>query len=102
YHAALCVHCLLLYTRGWRWRANPGLKLANAFGVRANMAQAVVQVSAPHTHAGVRMAVVPWVITAVDYFYQYALRSAPAVMMPELSNAFGLTPLGVASIVGLF
>ncbi|HZN01899.1 MAG TPA: MFS transporter [Pyrinomonadaceae bacterium] len=54
------------------------------------------------SRAGVRMAVVAWVLTAVYYFYQYALRSAPAVMMPELSNAFGLTPLGVASIVGLF
>jgi len=48
------------------------------------------------------MAAVAWVLTAVYYFYQYALRSAPAVMMPELSSAFGLTPLGVASIVGLF
>lgn len=52
--------------------------------------------------AGVRMAVVAWVLTAVYYFYQYALRSAPAVMMPELSNAFGVTPIAVASIVGLF
>ena len=51
---------------------------------------------------GVRMAVVAWVLTSVYYFYQYALRSAPAVMMPELSNAFGITPLGVAAIVGLF
>jgi MFS family permease len=51
---------------------------------------------------GVRMAVVAWILTAVYYFYQYALRSAPAVMMPELSNAFGVTPLGVAAIVGLF
>jgi MFS family permease len=51
---------------------------------------------------GVRMAVVAWVLTAVYYFHQYALRSAPAVMMPELSNAFGITPLGVATIVGLF
>jgi MFS family permease len=66
------------------------------------MAQAVAQVSASQTRTGVRMAVVAWVLTAVYYFYQYALRSAPAVMMPELSNAFGLTPLGVASIVGLF
>ena len=54
------------------------------------------------SRAGIRMAAVAWVLTAVYYFYQYALRSAPAVMMPELSNAFGLTPLGVASIVGLF
>ena len=66
------------------------------------MAQAVAQVSASQTRPGVRMAAVAWVLTAVYYFYQYALRSAPAVMMPELSSAFGLTPLGVASIVGLF
>jgi MFS family permease len=51
---------------------------------------------------GARMAAVAWLITAVYYFYQYALRSAPAVMMPELSSAFGLTPLAVASLVGLF
>ena len=36
------------------------------------------------------------------YFYQYTLRSAPAVMMPQLSDAFGLSTLGVASMVGLF
>ena len=50
----------------------------------------------------VRVAAVAWILTSVFYFYQYALRSAPAVMMPELSNAFGITPLAVASIVGLF
>jgi len=54
------------------------------------------------SRVGVRMAVVAWILTAIYYFYQYALRSAPAVMMPELSNAFGLTPVAVASIVGLF
>src|SRR5216110_3998447 len=47
-------------------------------------------------------ATVAWLLTAVFYFYQYALRSAPAVMMPQLSDAFGITPLAVASIVGLF
>src|SRR4029453_8235075 len=48
------------------------------------------------------MATVAWLLTAVYYFYQYSLRSAPAVMMPQLSDAFGLTALGVASIVGVF
>jgi MFS family permease len=38
----------------------------------------------------------------VYYFYQYTLRSAPAVMMPELSTAFGLSAAGVASMAGLF
>ena len=49
-----------------------------------------------------RTAVVAWLITAVYYFYQYTLRSAPAVMMPELSQAFGITAMGVASMAGLF
>src|SRR5512136_782319 len=51
---------------------------------------------------GVRTAVVAWLVTAVYYFYQYTLRSAPGVMMPQLSDAFGLTAMGVASMVGLF
>jgi MFS family permease len=48
------------------------------------------------------MAVVVWILTAVFYFYQYAMRSAPAVMMPQLSSAFNASALGVASIVGIF
>jgi MFS family permease len=49
-----------------------------------------------------RTAIVAWLITAMYYFYQYTLRSAPAVMMPQLSDAFGLSAMGVASMVGLF
>jgi len=48
------------------------------------------------------MVIVAWILTAVYYFYQYALRSAPAVMMPELSSAFNISTLAVASMVGLF
>jgi MFS family permease len=51
---------------------------------------------------GVKAAGVAWLITAIYYFYQYTLRSAPAVMMPQLSEAFGLSTMGVASMVGLF
>jgi MFS family permease len=49
-----------------------------------------------------RTAAIAWLVTAVYYFYQYVLRSAPAVMMPQLSDAFGLSATGVASMVGLF
>ena len=49
-----------------------------------------------------KTAAIAWLVTAVYYFYQYVLRSAPAVMMPQLSDAFGLTTMGVASLVGLF
>jgi len=48
------------------------------------------------------MATGAWLLAAVYYFYQYTLRSAPAVMMPQLSEAFGLSALGVASMVGFF
>ena len=51
---------------------------------------------------GARAATIGWLITAVYYFYQYTLRSAPAVMIPQLSDAFGLTAAGVASMAGLF
>jgi MFS family permease len=49
-----------------------------------------------------RTAVVAWLITAVYYFYQYTLRSAPAVMIPQLSEAFGISAVAVASMAGLF
>jgi MFS family permease len=43
-----------------------------------------------------------WLLTAVFYFYQYLMRSAPAVMMPELTQAFGMSAVGLASLLGLF
>ena len=51
---------------------------------------------------GQKAAGVAWLTTAVYYFYQYTLRSAPAVMMPQLAEAFGTTAVGAASIAGLF
>jgi MFS family permease len=55
-----------------------------------------------NTRKRMRLATVSWVLVAVYYFYQYMLRSAPSVMMPELTEAFGVSGLGVASLVGLF
>src|SRR5262245_48477983 len=49
-----------------------------------------------------RTAAIAWLVAAVYYFYQYALRSSPAVMMPQLSEAFGMTTTAVAAMVGLF
>ena len=45
---------------------------------------------------------IAWLITAVYYFYQYMLRSAPSVMMPQLADAFSLTTMSVAAMAGLF
>src|SRR5947208_12572884 len=43
-----------------------------------------------------------WLLVAIYYFYQSALRSAPSVMMPQLTEAFGVSALGVSAIVGMF
>src|SRR4029434_5566109 len=45
--------------------------------------------------------VIAWLVTAIYYFYQYVLRSAPAVMMPELVAGFGVSATAVASMLGL-
>jgi MFS family permease len=46
--------------------------------------------------------VVAWFFCLLFYFTQYAVRSAPSVMVPELTAAFGLTTLGVSSLLGLY
>jgi MFS family permease len=47
-------------------------------------------------------AIAAWLLVAIYYFYQYALRSAPSVMMPQLTQAFAVDALGVSAIVGMF
>jgi MFS family permease len=49
-----------------------------------------------------KMMIVAWLLVLLYYFYQYALRSAPSVMIPQLSEVFGINALGVASIIGMF
>jgi MFS family permease len=46
--------------------------------------------------------VTAWFFCLLFYFIQYAVRSAPSVMLPELTAAFGLTTLGVSSLLGLY
>lgn len=46
--------------------------------------------------------IIAWVLSLLFYFMQYAVRSAPSVMVPELTAAFGLTTLGVSSLLGLY
>jgi MFS family permease len=45
---------------------------------------------------------IAWVCALLFYFLEYAGRSAPAVMIPELSKAFNVTALGVSSILGTY
>ncbi|WGY69287.1 MFS transporter [Burkholderia cepacia] len=45
---------------------------------------------------------IAWACATIFYFLEYAGRSAPAVMIPELSHAFGVDALGVSSILGVY
>jgi MFS family permease len=46
--------------------------------------------------------VVAWLFCLLFYFMEYAVRSAPSVMLPELKGAFGLTTVGLSSLLGLY
>ena len=46
--------------------------------------------------------VVAWAFCLLFYFMEYAVRSAPSVMLPELTKAFGLTTVGLSSLIGLY
>jgi MFS family permease len=50
----------------------------------------------------VSAAALAWFFCALFYFYQYVLRSAPAVMIPELTASYGLSAAGIASLIGVF
>jgi MFS family permease len=58
---------------------------------------------APKAESGFHITfIVAWLFCLLFYFLQYAVRSAPSVMIPELTQAFGLTTLGVSSLLGLY
>ncbi len=46
--------------------------------------------------------IVAWVCSLAFYFLEYAARSAPAVMLPELAAAFRTSSLGVSAILGTY
>jgi MFS family permease len=46
--------------------------------------------------------IVAWVFSLAFYFLEYAVRSSPAVMIPQLARAFGSSALGVSDILGTY
>ena len=46
--------------------------------------------------------VIAWAFTVLFYFLEYAVRSSPAVMIPELENSFHTTALGLSAILGAY
>jgi MFS family permease len=49
-----------------------------------------------------RAFVIAWVFTVAFYFLEYAVRSSPAVMIPQLEASFHTTALGLSAILGAY
>lgn len=46
--------------------------------------------------------VIAWVFGLLFYFLDYVIRSAPAVMIPELSHSFSVNNVGLVAIIGTY
>jgi MFS family permease len=46
--------------------------------------------------------IIAWLFCLLFYFMEYAVRSAPSVMLPELRTAFDLNTAGLSSLIGLY
>ncbi len=66
------------------------------------MNEGKMAVNRPGVRAFHPMFISAWLLCAIFYFLQYALRSAPGVMVPELSSAWGLDALGISSLLGMY
>src|SRR5580700_10406689 len=45
---------------------------------------------------------IAWAFTVVFYFLEYAVRSSPSVMIPQLEASFHTTALGISAILGVY
>jgi len=52
--------------------------------------------------AAARAFIVAWVFSLGFYFLEYAVRSSPAVMIPQLAKAFNVSALEVSGILGTY
>src|ERR1700675_2809475 len=52
--------------------------------------------------AQTRAFVIAWAFTVIFYFLEYAVRSSPSVMIPELEVSLHTTALGISAILGVY
>jgi len=63
-------------------------------------AKAPAQANPAPTNAG--RFIVAWAFAGIFYILEYAARSSPSVMIPQLASSFGTTALGVSSVVVMY
>src|SRR5882724_4855946 len=61
-----------------------------------------VPLQTEHARTQARGFAIAWLFTSIFYFLEYAVRSSPSVMIPQLVSSFGTTALGVSSILVLY
>jgi MFS family permease len=64
--------------------------------------QSVPEPSAGKDQRQARSFIIAWAFTVVFYFLEYAVRSSPSVMIPELQAWFQTTALGISAILGVY
>jgi hypothetical protein len=60
------------------------------------------QLDQKQSEAQTRAFVVAWAFTVIFFFLEYAVRSSPSVMIPELETSFNTTALGISTILGMY
>src|SRR6202040_2486960 len=76
--------------------------LSSRRGERFRRIMATLALDQKQTGTQTRGFAIAWVFTVVFYFLEYAVRSSPAVMIPELENSFHTTALGISAILGAY
>ena len=63
---------------------------------------ATIALEQKQNEAQTRAFVIAWFFTVIFYFLEYAVRSSPSVMIPELEASFHTTAIGIAAILGVY
>ncbi len=69
---------------------------------KLSLAVSAPQSAQTQTEAQTRAFIIAWFFTVIFYFLEYAVRSTPSVMIPELAASFHTTLLGAGAILGVY
>src|SRR6202166_387119 len=76
--------------------------VASAAKSQVPVSSSVAAPLATQSQAQTRAFVIAWFFTVIFYFLEYAVRSSPSVMIPELEGSFHTTALGISAILGAY
>src|SRR5258708_3065922 len=95
-------------TRSWMWRrppsfADPKSRYSALSDINQGRSCVNATTDLPRSQSDTAHPfIVAWVFSLAFYFLEYAVRSSPAVMIPQLAKTFGVSTLGVSDILGTY